>query len=190
MKFLIAGLGNMEPDYFNTRHNIGFDVVDKIADELKLNFKSSNLAHISETKYKGRQLLLIKPTTYMNLSGRAVKFWMEKENIPIEQVLIVLDDLNLELGSIRIRPGGADGGHNGLKDITMQLNTHKYARLRLGIGNNFSKGKQVHYVLGKWTTEETKKLNEIVSIASEACLSFCFSGLANTMNNFNSKKVE
>lgn len=190
MKYLIAGLGNMDQHYFGTRHNIGFEVVDEIASSLSINFKSSNLAHCAEGNYRGQKLILIKPTTYMNLSGKSVKYWLQKENIPIENLFVILDDLNLDFGSIRIRAYGTDGGHNGLKDIQDQLMTNKYARLRVGIGNNFSKGKQVDYVLGKWTESEKKYLAQINQLASEAALSFCFAGIQNTMNNFNSKKIE
>lgn len=190
MKFLLACLGNMDKDYFGTRHNIGFEVADALAGRLAVSFKPMTLAHVAEGTYKGKKLIMIKPTTYMNLSGKAVKYWMDKENIPIENVLVILDDLNLDFGSIRIRASGADGGHNGLKDIQQQLSTNAYSRLRIGIGNHFGKGQQVDYVLGKWNEQENKWLPEIIKLAGDAALSFCFAGMKNTMNTFNSKKIE
>lgn len=190
MKYLIAGLGNMDKEYFGTRHNIGFEVADDLALRLSAVFKPVSLAHRSEANYKGRKLIIIKPTTYMNLSGKAVKYWMDKENIPIENLLVILDDLNLAFGSIRIRPSGADGGHNGLKDIQEMIATKAYARLRIGIGNDFGKGKQVDYVLGKWNEQENKWLSEIIKLAGDAALSFCFAGMQNTSNTYNSKKIE
>lgn len=189
MKFLIAGLGNMDSDYFGTRHNVGFEVLDFIASGLGVTFKVSSLAHVAEASYKGKKLILIKPSTYMNLSGKALKYWMEKEKIELQNCFVILDDLNLDFGSIRIRPEGSDGGHNGLKDIQEKLATNKYPRLRIGIGNQFSKGKQVDYVLGKWNDKELKFLPEIIKLSGDAALSFCFAGLSNTMNLFNSKKI-
>ncbi len=190
MKFLLACLGNMDKDYFGTRHNIGFEVADELAARLSASFKSMTLAHRTEASYKGKKLIIIKPTTYMNLSGKAVKYWLDKENIPVENLLVILDDLNLDFGSIRIRASGADGGHNGLKDIQEQLSTNAYARLRIGIGNHFGKGQQVDYVLGKWNAQENKWLPQIIKLAGDAALSFCFAGMKNTMNTFNSKKIE
>lgn len=190
MKYLIAGLGNMDKDYFGTRHNIGFDVVDEMAAKLQTGFSAGSLAHVAQATYKGRKLILIKPTTYMNLSGKAIKYWMTKENISQDHLFVILDDLNLPYGKIRIRPNGSDGGHNGLKDIQLNLESTQYARLRVGIGNTFSKGKQVDFVLGKWNPDELKLLDKIKSLAAEASLSFCFAGLQNTMNIFNAKSVE
>lgn len=190
MKFLIVGLGNMDSEYFGTRHNIGFEVLDHIAFNLGVTFKSATYAHIAEASYKGKKLILIKPTTYMNLSGKALKYWLEKEKVELSNSFVILDDLNLEFGSIRIRPEGTDGGHNGLKDIQEKLATNKYPRLRIGIGNQFSKGKQVDYVLGKWSEQEQKDLPEIIKLSADAALSFCFAGLTNTMNSYNSKKIE
>ncbi|MGB5026687.1 MAG: aminoacyl-tRNA hydrolase [Saprospiraceae bacterium] len=189
MKFLIAGLGNMDSDYFGTRHNVGFEVLDYIASKLGTTFKVSSFAHVAEASYKGKKLILIKPSTYMNLSGKALKYWMEKEKIELQNCFVILDDLNLDFGSIRIRPEGTDGGHNGLKDIQEKLATNKYPRLRIGIGNQFSKGKQVDYVLGKWNEKELNFLPEIIKLSGDAALSFCFAGLSNTMNLFNSKKI-
>lgn len=190
MKFLIAGLGNMDPEYFGTRHNIGFEVLDQLAERLGVGFKVSSLAHVAEANYKGKKLILIKPSTYMNLSGKAIKYWLDKEKIELPNCFVILDDLNLDFGSIRIRPEGSDGGHNGLKDIQEKLASNKYPRLRIGIGNQFSKGKQVDYVLGKWTESELRNLTEIIKLSADASLSFCFAGLSNTMNSYNSKKIE
>lgn len=186
MKFLIAGLGNMDIDYFGTRHNIGFDVVDLIASRQNLKWDSGKYVHKTEMKYKGKTLVLIKPTTYMNLSGKAVKYWMDLEKIPIQNILVVLDDLNIDFGKLRIKTEGSDGGHNGLKDIQFMLGTNKYPRLRVGIGNNFHKGAQVNFVLGKWSEEENKILQELISQAADACLSYCTAGFANTSNKYNS----
>jgi PTH1 family peptidyl-tRNA hydrolase len=180
----------MDKEYFGTRHNVGFEVVDEIVARLSATFKSVTLAHKAEANYKGKKLIIIKPTTYMNLSGNAVKYWMDKEHIPIENVLVILDDLNLDFGSIRIRQSGSDGGHNGLKDIQVQLQSKDYARLRVGIGNNFSKGRQVNFVLGKWSEHELKFLPQIIKLTGDTALSFCFAGMKNTMNTFNSKAVE
>lgn len=190
MKFLIAGLGNMDPEYFGTRHNIEFEVLDQLAERLGVGFKVSSLAHVAEANYKGKKLILIKPSTYMNLSGKAIKYWLDKEKIELPNCFVILDDLNLDFGSIRIRPEGSDGGHNGLKDIQEKLASNKYPRLRIGIGNQFSKGKQVDYVLGKWTESELRNLTEIIKLSADASLSFCFAGLTNTMNSYNSKKIE
>jgi peptidyl-tRNA hydrolase, PTH1 family len=190
MKYLIAGLGNMDNAYYGTRHNIGFDVADHIVSRLSTSFQSASLAHKAEASYKGKKLIIIKPTTYMNLSGKAVRYWMEKEAISLEKIIVILDDFNIDFGSIRLRPSGTDGGHNGLKDIQDQLQSNQYARLRVGIGNAFGKGQQVEYVLGKWNPHEIKYLPQIIELASEAALSFCFAGLKNTMNLFNAKSIE
>lgn len=179
----------MDTDYFDTRHNIGFDVVDLLAKKENLIWNAGRYAHKTELKYKGRRLILIKPTTYMNLSGKAVKYWMQQEDIPMENVLVILDDLNLEFGKIRIKGEGSDGGHNGLKDITVQLNSLKYARLRIGIGNTFAKGGQIDFVLGKWNKEELKYLPEIILKAVDTILKFTNIGLPFTMNEANSFKI-
>jgi len=186
-KFLIVGLGNIGADYVNTRHNIGFKAVDFIAQREGLNFETVKLGSLCTWSIKGRQLLLLKPNTYMNLSGKAVKYYMEKENIPIENVLIITDDLNLPFGTIRIKAKGSDGGHNGLKSIQQLLNTTTYPRFRFGISDDFSKGKQVDYVLGEWGEVEKQQLPERLALSSEAIKSFALSGLANTMNDFNGK---
>ncbi|AXG75227.1 aminoacyl-tRNA hydrolase [Flavobacterium arcticum] len=186
-KFLIAGLGNIGADYVNTRHNIGFKVLDKLAQQEGLDFATAKLGAVAEYKIKGRTLILLKPNTYMNLSGKAVKYWLEKENIPIENLLVVTDDLNIAFGSIRIKAKGSDGGHNGLKSIQQLLNTNQYPRFRFGISDEFKKGKQVDYVLGEWDEEEKTKLPERLETATEAIKSFALAGLANTMNSFNGK---
>ena len=186
-KFLIVGLGNVGEEYENTRHNIGFQILDQMAHEAQLKFKNERHAFIAETKYKGKILVLIKPTTFMNLSGKAVNYWMQAEKIPLENVMVLVDDLALPFGKIRIGPKGGDGGHNGLKHIQETLNTSNYARLRFGIGKEFSKGYQVNYVLGKWDEEELKTLSERIKVCSDAIKTFAFAGLQRSMNEFNTK---
>ncbi len=186
-KFLIVGLGNIGADYVNTRHNIGFKVVDFFIRKEGLSFQTAKLGDIAEYKIKGRILLFLKPNTFMNLSGKAVKYWMEKENIEKENVLIITDDLNLSFGTIRIKVKGSDGGHNGLKNIQLVLNSTDYPRFRFGISDEFKKGKQIDYVLGEWTDEENSKLTERLELASEIISSFALAGLENTMNTFNGK---
>ncbi len=186
-KFLIVGLGNIGDEYAHTRHNIGFEVLDYIAKEHDLKFKSDRLADVAELKYKGKQLILIKPTTYMNLSGKALNYWLQAEKIPLENCLVIVDELALPFGKIRLGPKGSDGGHNGLKNIQETLNTNNYARLRFGISSEFNKGSQVNYVLGKWSDEENKTLNNRVKIAADAVKAFSFIGLARCMNEFNTK---
>lgn len=186
-KFLIIGLGNIGSEYVNTRHNIGFKVVDFLATQENTSFTTAKLGDIAEIKIKGRTIILLKPNTYMNLSGKAVKYWMEKEKIEKENILVITDDLNLEFGTIRIKPKGSDGGHNGLKNIQQLLNTTEYPRFRFGISDQFKKGKQVDYVLGEWNEEEKEKLKERLQVASEAIKSFALAGLNNTMNEFNGK---
>jgi len=186
-KFLIAGLGNIGAEYAQTRHNIGFKVLDYFAEKEALTFESNRLAERAEYKLKGRTFVLIKPTTYMNLSGKAVRYWLEKENIPIENLLVITDDLNLPFGSIRIRTKGSDGGHNGLKDIQGQLQTTNYNRYRFGISNEYEKGRQIDYVLGKWSEEELKNLPERLEKSVEIIKSFGLSGIQLTMNLFNGK---
>lgn len=186
MKYLIAGLGNMHPDYEGTRHNIGFDVVDMIAHEKEAEFSNDTLGDLARVRHRGRQIYLLKPSTYMNLSGKSVRYWMQRLKIPLDHVLIVVDDLSLDFGKIRMRAKGADGGHNGLKDIEQKLGTNKYPRMRVGIGDNFSRGQQVDYVLGKWSQEELDGLGDILHRSTDAALSFCSIGLARTMNEYNS----
>lgn len=186
-KYLIVGLGNIGDEYENTRHNIGFKVLDYIAAENGLKFKNDRLAAVTELKFKGRTLILIKPSTYMNLSGKAVNYWMQAEKISKENILVITDDLALPFGALRLKGKGNDGGHNGLKNIQETLNSNEYARLRFGVGNQFSKGKQVDYVLGKWNDEEKKTLEERVKIAAEIIKAFSTIGLQLTMTNFNNK---
>ena len=186
-KFLIVGLGNIGAEYVNTRHNIGFKVLDFLARKESLDFQTVKLGSLAEYKLKGRTLLLLKPNTYMNLSGKAVQYWMQKEKIEKDNVLIITDDLNLSFGTIRIKPKGSDGGHNGLKSIQQTLNTSDYPRFRFGISDEFKKGKQVDYVLGEWDEIEKGKLPERLEIASEAVASFALGGLENTMTTYNRK---
>ena len=186
-KFLIVGLGNIGAEYANTRHNIGFKILDFLAKNESISFDNLKLGALAELKLKGKTFFLLKPNTYMNLSGKAVKYWMEKENIPLQNILIIADDLNLSFGTIRIRSKGSDGGHNGLKNITLVLNTQEYARFRFGISDEFKKGKQVDYVLGNWDDIEQTKLPERLEVASEIIKSFGLAGLENTMTLYNGK---
>jgi PTH1 family peptidyl-tRNA hydrolase len=186
-KFLIVGLGNIGSEYANTRHNIGFKVLDYIAKQEGILFQTVKLGEVAELKIKGRTLLLLKPNTYMNLSGKAVKYWLEKENIEKENMLVITDDLNLAFGTIRIKTKGSDGGHNGLKNIQLLLNSTEYPRFRFGISDAFKKGQQVNYVLGEWDAEEKEKLKERLEMSSEIVKSFTLAGLNNTMNTYNGK---
>jgi PTH1 family peptidyl-tRNA hydrolase len=186
-KFLIVGLGNIGDKYKNTRHNIGFTILDELAKNKELTFENNKLGAISKFRFKGRTFILLKPSTYMNLSGKAVKYWLNKENISLENLLIVCDDLNLPFGAIRLKGKGSDGGHNGLKDINTILQTQKYARFRFGVGAEFSKGKQSDFVLGDWSSNELKLLPERLTKATELIVSFGLAGLNNTMNSFNGK---
>jgi peptidyl-tRNA hydrolase, PTH1 family len=186
-KFLIAGLGNIGEEYAGTRHNIGFEVVEYLAKEAGVVFKSDRLADVAEVKYKGKTLVLIKPTTYMNLSGKAINYWLQAEKIPVENLMVIVDELALPFGKIRIGPKGSDGGHNGLKNIQEALKTSAYPRLRFGIGNSFGKGYQVNYVLGKWNDEEKQTLDERVKIAADSVKAFAFIGLQRCMNEYNNK---
>ncbi len=187
MKYLIAGLGNIGQEYENTRHNIGFKIADALVQDLNGSFKIERLASVSKVKYKARSLVVIKPTTYMNLSGKAVKYWLEKEKIPLQNLLVVLDDIALPFGTLRLRAKGSDAGHNGLSSIIQHLGTNQFARLRFGIGNNFQRGRQVDYVLGEWKKEEEKLLPERIELAVEMIKSFTTAGLARTMNAYNNK---
>lgn len=186
-KFLIVGLGNIGAEYVNTRHNIGFKILDYVAQKESLSFETAKLGTITEYSIKGRKLILLKPNTYMNLSGKAVQYWMDKENIAKENVLIITDDLNLPFGTIRIKGKGSDGGHNGLKNIQLILNSSEYPRFRFGISDEFKKGQQVDYVLGEWNEEEKAKLTERYEVAKQIIESFALAGLNNTMNSFNGK---
>ena len=186
-KFLIVGLGNIGEKYDNTRHNIGFKILDELAKEKDISFETQKLGSIASFRFKGKTLVLLKPSTFMNLSGKALKYWMQKEKIKLENVLIVTDDLNIDFGTIRLKAKGSDGGHNGLRDIQEKLGTSSYPRFRFGVGSNFSKGRQVDYVLGEWTAEEQSQLIERLPKAVEVILSFATQGLGNTMNYFNGK---
>lgn len=186
-KFLIAGLGNVGPKYHHTRHNIGFKVLDHLAEKEGVLFSTEKLGDVASFKFKGRTFILLKPSTYMNLSGKAVNYWLAKEKIPLENLMVVTDDLNLGFGVFRIKTKGSDGGHNGLKDIQAQLNTANYNRFRFGISDEFSKGNQVNYVLGEWGEEELKLMPERLEKAAEAIKSFGTAGINNTMNTFNGK---
>lgn len=187
-KFLLAGLGNIGSEYAHTRHNIGFDIADAFVAHHKSSFSSDRLADIATLKWKGKQIVVIKPTTYMNLSGKSVKYWLDKEKIAIENLLVLVDELALPLNKIRIRPGGSPAGHNGLASIQESLGTDQYPKLRFGIGNNFPKGGQVDFVLGKWTQDEAP----LVKLKVEKCVSvlesFIFRGISQTMTDWN--KIE
>ena len=186
MKYLIVGIGNMHPDYDGTRHNIGFEILDQLAIQSEKEFKNDTLGDLCEIKYKGRILVLLKPSTYVNRSGKAVRYWLQKKKIKTENLLVVVDDVNLDFGKIRMRPRGSDGGHNGLKDIQQYLGTQNYSRLRIGIGRDFHKGMQVDYVLGRWSEDQMKNLSEIIETAGNAVKGFCFAGIKQAMNQFNS----
>lgn len=185
MKYLIACLGNIGAEYDETRHNIGFKIADRLAKDLEASFTTSRLAQTAEMKFKGKTLLVIKPTTYMNLSGKAVKYWLQQEKIPIENLLVVNDDIALPLGTLRLRKQGADGGHNGLTDIIDKLGTNVFCRLRFGLGDDFPRGRQVDFVLGKWKPSEEPIVDEKVDEAVEIIKSFVTQGVDRTMNLYN-----
>ncbi len=186
-KFLVVGLGNIGIEYVNTRHNIGFKILNYFANKENITFQSAKFGDVTQFKIKGRTIILLKPNTYMNLSGKALKYWTEKEKINIENVLVITDDLNLSFGTIRIKPRGTDGGHNGLKNIQLLLNSSEYPRFRFGISDEFKKGKQIDYVLGEWNDDEKTKLQERLELASQIITSFALTGLDTTMNTFNGK---
>lgn len=188
MKYLIVGLGNIGPEYQDTRHNIGFNVLDAFAKASNAVFEDKRYGAVCEVRLKGRTLVLLKPNTYMNLSGKAVSYWMQKEKIALEDLLIVVDDLALPFGTMRLRGQGSDGGHNGLKSINALLGTNGYARLRYGIGNEFRKGQQVDYVLGTWDEKEAEELPALLEKGGEIITSFVLQGIARTMNVFNTNK--
>jgi len=185
MKYLIAGLGNIGPEYELTRHNIGFLILDRIADNHKIDFKTERLADRAELKYKGRQIHFIKPNTYMNLSGKAIAYWLQELKIPKENLLVIVDDIALPFGTLRMRTKGSAAGHNGLKNIELVLNGQDYSRLRFGIGNTFSKGQQVDFVLSNFSHEEITELPALMDKAAEMVSSFCTIGPERTMNFFN-----
>jgi PTH1 family peptidyl-tRNA hydrolase len=189
-KFLIVGLGNIGADYVGTRHNIGFDVADALAASLNGQFSTERLAGKVELKWHGHILVCIKPTTYMNESGRAVKYWMDREKIPLDKILVIVDELALPLNKIRLRPGGSDAGHNGLRNIQETLGTDAYPRLRFGIGNNFPKGRQIDFVLGRWADTELPIVRKKVEKCVEIVESFAAIGLERTMNQYNKLEFE
>lgn len=186
MKYLITGLGNMGAKYDGTRHNIGFEVLDYIADVKNATWEHEKKGDITRVKYAGRQLILLKPSTYVNLSGKAVRYWLQKESIPVDRSLVVVDDLNLPFGKLRMRPNGSHGGHNGLKDIEKKLNTRQYPRLRFGIGSDFHSGQQVQYVLGKWDRSEKKQLEQLKEESWNMIADFSKIGIERAMNEYNS----
>ena len=187
MNFLIVGLGNIGVKYESTRHNIGFKALDFVAEQSSAFFTPERYGEISTFKFKGKNIYLLKPNTFMNLSGSSVRYWLTKLKIDIKNLLVITDDLNLEVGNLRMKKNGSDGGHNGLKNIQQSLSTNQYPRLRIGVGNSFPKGKQIDYVLGEWTEEEYFFLNQKMKTINEMVLSFCFAGIENTMNTFNNK---
>jgi len=185
MKYLIVGLGNIGEGYKDTRHNIGFTVLDAMAMSSNIFFTDRRYGDVCNIRYKGRELILLKPSTYMNLSGNAVNYWLKKENIPVENMLVIVDDIALPLGSIRMRPKGRDGGHNGLAHITSILSSNEYPRIRIGIGNGFRKGSQIDFVLGKWDPDERKFMEERILVVIDMIRSFVYAGLELTMTAFN-----
>mgnify|MGYP003969612245 FL=1 len=186
-KFLIVGLGNIGDTYKNTRHNIGFQILDALAKDQEVKFETEKLGDITRFRHKGRTFILLKPSTYMNLSGKAVSYWMTQEKIQLENVFVVTDDVHLDFGSVRIKTKGSAGGHNGLKDIQEKLNTQQYTRFRFGVGGNYAKGRQTDFVLGSWTKEEESQLIERIPLATKAIVSFGTDGINNTMNSYNGK---
>lgn len=185
MKFLIAGLGNIGAEYDGTRHNIGFDIADVFVMKNDAVFNPDKLASVANLKWRGKTFIVIKPTTYMNLSGKAVKYWMDKEKIALENTLVLVDEIALPLGTLRMKGSGSDGGHNGLKSIQESLQTAKYPRLRFGVGNDFPRGKQVEYVLGRWESKEMPLVKEKILTSVEMIESFAFRGIQQTMNQYN-----
>jgi PTH1 family peptidyl-tRNA hydrolase len=189
MKFLIVGLGNIGGEYDETRHNIGFDVLNYFASKHNVSFKTERLGDIAELKIKGRLLILLKPSTYMNLSGKSIKYWMDKEKIPIENILVIVDDLAFPLDTLKLKKNGSDAGHNGLKSIQETLGTQTYPRLRFGIGNEFAKGRQVDFVLGKWKDEEIPLVNKKILLSAEIIENVVTMGLDRAMNLCNNLKI-
>lgn len=185
MKYLVVGLGNIGDEYAHTRHNIGFDVVDALAEKFKVSFAPDRYADVAEISLRGRQIIAIKPNTYMNLSGKAVRYWMQAHKIPVENIFVIVDDLAIPFGKIRIRGNGSDAGHNGLKSIQELLLTQNYPRLRFGLGSNYPKGRQVDFVLGTWTHEEAKEIPPLCLKCVQAIESFVLRGLPQTMSDYN-----
>jgi len=188
MKYLIAGLGNIGPEYKNTRHNIGFQILDALAEASNISFNDKRYGFVAEYKYKARTFILLKPSTYVNLSGRAVNYWLKKEKIPLENLLVLVDDLALPFGTIRLRAKGGAGGHNGLENINQVLGRTDYARLRFGIGDDFHPGFQVNYVLGEWSAEEQKELPQKIETCQEIIQNYGTIGTERTMNLYNKRK--
>lgn len=187
MKYLIVGLGNIGPEYAMTRHNAGFRIADALAESCGATFSTERYGDIARARVKNAQLVILKPSTYMNLSGNAVRYWKDKEGIETEQVLVIVDDCSLQFGAIRIKPRGSDAGHNGLKNIAQMLGTQAYPRLKFGIGNDFPRGTQINYVLGRFTDEEEKAMGERIDLAVEAIKTSCLAGLQIAMNTYNNK---
>jgi len=187
LKFLIVGLGNIGPEYENTRHNIGFKALDAFAEASKASFEMGRYAAVAEAKFKGRTLILVKPSTYMNLSGKAVNYWLQQEKIKQENLLVIVDDVAIPFGTLRMKGKGSDGGHNGLKHINETFGHNNYARLRFGIGNDYSRGKQIDYVLGEWSKDESASLPERIDMCGQIIKSFATIGLQRTMSQFNNK---
>lgn len=189
-KFLIVGLGNIGSEYENTRHNIGFKILDELASLESVKFSTEKLGDVTTFKHKGATYILLKPSTYMNLSGKSVKYWMDKEKISVENLLVISDDLNIDFGTFRLKAKGSAGGHNGLKDINEKLGHQNYPRFRFGVSANFSTGRQSNYVLGEWSKEENRYLPELLLKGAQLVKSFGAAGIANTMNQFNGPLVE
>jgi len=187
MKYLIVGLGNIGDEYRNTRHNIGFRMLDAFAEASNVAFEDKRYGMVGRCRVKNAELVLLKPSTFMNLSGNAVRYWLKEEKIPVENMLVLVDDLNLPFGSIRIRKQGSNGGHNGLGNIQQVLGTENYARVRFGIGNEFTRGAQINFVLGQWTDEEEQKMPERMQVIKDLIPSFCLQGIDRTMNLYNNK---
>lgn len=187
MKYLIVGLGNPGYEYSDTRHNIGFMILDAFAEASNFTFKTERYGDVAYTRVKNKQLILLKPSTFMNLSGNAVRYWAQKENIPVDHILVLVDDIALPFGAIRLKPSGSDAGHNGLKSIAAMLGTQAYPRLRFGIGHDFAQGMQVDYVLGTFTKQQKQELPPRIDIAIDAIKAFCLAGIQNAMCNFNNK---
>lgn len=187
MKYLIVGLGNIGEEYAHTRHNIGFDTLDAFAEASNVVFTTKRYGDVAEVRLRGHQLVLLKPSTYMNLSGNAVRYWMQQEKIGVEQLLVIVDDLALTFGTLRLKGKGSAGGHNGLKNIEAMIGTQGYARLRFGIGSEFNRGGQIDFVLGRFSGEDEKLKKERIEVVCEMIKSFCLAGLQVTMNQFNNK---